>query len=44
MIDAVGGKALNLGIMTAAGLPVPRRFLRQHAARTGRSWAAGWTT
>ena len=26
MIDAVGGKALNLGIMTAAGLPVPGGF------------------
>ena len=26
MIDAVGGKALNLGVMTAAGLPVPGGF------------------
>ena len=26
MIDAVGGKAVNLGIMTAAGLPVPSGF------------------
>src|SRR4051794_25034423 len=26
MIDGVGGKAVNLGIMTAAGLPVPGGF------------------
>ncbi len=37
MIDAVGGKALNLGIMTAAGLPVPGGFCVR-TPRTGRSW------
>lgn len=26
MLDSVGGKALNLGVMTAAGLPVPGGF------------------
>jgi pyruvate,water dikinase len=34
MIDAVGGKAVNLGAMTAAGLPVPTGFcVMTHAYR-----------
>ncbi len=34
MIDTVGGKAANLGIMTAAGLPVPTGFcVTTHAYR-----------
>jgi rifampicin phosphotransferase len=34
MIDAVGGKAVNLGVMTSAGLPVPTGFcVTTHAYR-----------
>ena len=41
-LPLVGGKALNLGKLTAAGFPVPRGFCLTTAARASRAAGAAF--